>query len=341
MKSVYFLLIMTVVTRSPFNMIIVFADNLGYSPRVASAQTAQSQNAPAKSPGSDASAAQDKSVFTLRTAVSEVHLVFTVTDKHGRYIKDLKQSDFRILDDRKPPEQILSFHSETDLPLRVGLLLDTSQSVHDRFQFEQDAASEFLKQIIRRKYDQAFVMGFGLKSGITQDFTDDPEKLSAGIRTLQPGSLTAMYDAIYKACKDELLKQSQGGPVRRAIVLLSDGEDNASQVTRERAIEMAQQAEVAVYTISTNLTRSGGRGRKNLEIIADATGGRAYAPLQISDVATAFAGIQEELRSQYAVSYKPAAFKLDRHYRTIEVRTTNQNGVRIRCRKGYRTIERD
>jgi Ca-activated chloride channel homolog len=108
--------------------------------------------------------------------VSEVHLVFTVTDKHDHYIKDLKQNDFKILDDHKPPQQILSFQSETDLPLQVGLLIDTSQSVHDRFTFEQEAAIAFLKQTLRQKSDQAFVVGFNIKPQVTQDFTDELEK---------------------------------------------------------------------------------------------------------------------------------------------------------------------
>jgi VWFA-related protein len=310
----------------------VFADNLAYSTTAASDQIAQSQNA-------DVTGKPDESLLTLRTAVSEVHLVFTVTDAHGRYIKDLKQDDFKILDDRKPPKEILSFHSETDLPLQVGILIDTSQSVRDRFKFEQEAAIEFLSQTIRPKHDQAFIIGFSLKPEVTQDFTADREKLSAGIRMLHPGNLTAIYDAVYYAC-DKLLKQAQAGPVRRAIILLSDGNDNSSSVTRERAIEMAQRAEVAVYTISTNLTPSGGKGRKNLQRIADATGGRLYMPHQITEVAAAFASIQEELRSQYAVSYKPEAFKLDDHYRTIEVQARNQKGLRIRSRKGYRTRER-
>jgi VWFA-related protein len=201
---------------------------------VASAQTEQSHNAAAKSPSSSAPAEPDESVFTVRKAVNEVHLVFTVTDKHGHYIKDLKENDFKILDDRKPPEEILSFSSETDLPLQVVLLIDTSGSVSGRFKFEQEAAIEFLNQTIRRKYDKALVMGFDLTPKVTQDFTDDTEKLSVGIRTLRPGSLTAMYDALYYACQDKLLKQTQAGPVRRAIILLSDGIDNASSVTREK-----------------------------------------------------------------------------------------------------------
>ncbi len=299
---------------------------------LASGRSGQAQNAPATNSGSKAPA--DEPVYTLRTSANEIHLIFTVTDKQGHYIKDLKKSDFKILDDKKPPEEILSFGSETDLPLLVGLLIDASESVTSRFKFEQEAAIQFLKQTIRAKYDQAFVIGFDLTPKVTQDFTSDTEKLSAGILALRPGTLTAMYDALVFTCQEKLLKQPQAGPVRRAIILLSDGNDNASAVPREKAIEIAQQAEVAVYTISTNPK---GRGNKNLERIAEATGGRSFVPSQISEVGNAFAAIQEELRSQYAVSYKPAEFKRDGHYRTIEVQAQNQKGLRIRSRKGYRS----
>jgi len=304
---------------------------------VASAQTEQAHNPAAKSPASSLPVVPDEPIFTMRKTVSEVHLVFTVTDKHGHYIKDLKENDFTILDDSKPPEEILSFSSETDLPLQVVLLIDASGSVTGRFKFEQEAAIDFLKETIRPKFDQALVIGFDLTPKVTQDFTDDTQKLSVGIGALRPGTLTAMYDALYYACHDKLLKQPQAGPVRRAIILLSDGNDNASSVTREKAIEMAQQAEVSVYTISTNSTGSGGHGNKTLERIAEATGGRSYVPSQITEVANAFAAIQEELRSQYAVSYKPAAFRPDGHYRTIKVEARNQKGLRIRSRKGYRS----
>jgi VWFA-related protein len=304
---------------------------------MASAQTEQSQNAAPKSPRSNATAKADESVFTVRKTVSEVDLVFTVTDKHGHYIKSLKKNDFTILDDGKPPEKILSFSSETDLRLRVGLLIDASQSVSSRFKFEQEAAIEFLKQTIRQKYDQALVIGFDLTPKVTQDFTDDTEKLAVGIRTLRPSSLTAMYDVLYYACRDKLLQQPDTGPVRRAIILLSDGNDNSSAVTREKAIQMAQRGEVSVYTISTNPTGRGGHGNKTLEHIAEATGGRSYAPSQITELEIAFAAIQEDLRSQYAVSYKPAAFTPDGHYRTIEVQAHTQKGLRIRSRKGYRS----
>ena len=328
-----------VVTSLQVNLVLcLFAT---WAQNSAPAQTNPPQSVTPKSPDSSVSTKPDESLLTLRTAVSEVHLVFTVTDKQGHYVKDLKESDFQILDDHKPPEAILSFRVETDLPLQVGLLIDTSQSVRERFKFEQEEAISFLHQTLRQRHDQAFVMGFDITPKVTQDFTDDIEKVSAGIHMLQPGSLTAMYDAVYYACRDKLMKQPQAGPVRRIIILLSDGDDNTSSIKREKAIEIAKQAEVSVYTISTSLTRSGGRGQKNLESIAEATGGRSYVPVQLTGVTNAFAAIQEELRSQYAVSYKPAAFKLDGHYRTIEIQAQKQKGLRISSRKGYRSVQRD
>jgi len=307
----------------------------------ASAQTSESQNAAPKNSPEQGSSPQaeapppDDSIATIRKTVNEVHVVFTVTDKHGHYIKDLKKNDFKIVDDNKPPEEIRSFRSETDLPLQVGLLIDASNSVRDRFKFEQEAAIEFLSQTIRRKYDEAFVVGFDVTPEVTQDFTDSTEKLSIGIRSLRPGGGTAMYDALYFACRDKLLKQPQTVATRRAIILLSDGDDNQSHVTREESIEMAQRAEAVVYTISTNLTGSGSHGDKIMERIAEATGGRSYVPFQITEVANAFAAIQEELRSQYAIAYKPADFRSDGHYRTIEILAQNQKGLRIRSRHGY------
>jgi Ca-activated chloride channel homolog len=271
----------------------------------------------------------------IRIGINEVNVVFTVTDKHGKHVTDLKQNDFRIIDDNKPPAEIRSFHAEANLPLQVGLLIDASNSVRDRFKFEQQSAIEFLNQIIRRGYDQAMVVGFDVTPEVTQDFTDDTEKLAHGVRELRPGGGTAMYDALYFACRDKLLKKPQNGPTRRAIILLSDGEDNQSHVTREEAIEMAQRAETIVYTISTNVSGTKGPGDKVLERIADATGGRAFFPFQIRDVSNAFAEIQDELRSQYAVSYKPADFKADGHFRSIEIVALDRKNFRVRARRGY------
>ncbi|MGO9086873.1 MAG: VWA domain-containing protein [Candidatus Sulfotelmatobacter sp.] len=285
-------------------------------------------------PASDTAPADDR-VLTIKVPSNEVNVVFTVTDKHGKRVTDLKQSDFRVMDDNRPPDEIRSFHAETNLPLQVGLLIDASNSVRDRFKFEQESAIEFLNQTVRRNYDLAFVVGFDVTPEVTQDFTDNTEALAHGVHELRPGGGTALYDALYYACRDKLLQASKATPVRRAIILLSDGEDNQSHVTREEAIEMAQRAEAIVYTISTNVSGSKGAGDKVLERIADATGGRAFFPFQIRDVADAFAEIQDELRSQYAMSYKPADLKKDGHYRTIEIVANDRKNFRVRSRRGW------
>src|SRR6266851_3044236 len=244
---------------------------------------ASSEEKPAQQPSAastqEQTRAAESEIPKIRTTTNEVNVVFTVTDKHGRHITDLKQTDFRVVDDKKPVEEVRSFHNETNLPLQVGLLIDASNSVRDRFKFEQQAAIEFLNQTVRPRYDLAAVIGFDDTPDVTQDFTDNTEALSRGVRSLRPGGGTAMYDALYFACRDKLLKAPQRGPVRRAIILLTDGDDNMSHVTREEAIDMAQRADVIVYSISTNITGGARRGGdKVLERIADATGGRAFFP---------------------------------------------------------------
>ena len=270
---------------------------------------------------------------TITVPVNEVSLVFTVTDKHNRYVKDLTGKDFKVIDDSLPVPAFRSFRRESDLPLQVGLLIDASNSIRDRFKFEQESAVEFLNDIIRPKFDRAFVIGFDVVPELTQDFTDNTEALAKGVRSLHPGNATAMYDALYYACRDKLLKSPQTNSVRRAIILVSDGDDNASHVTREEAIEMALRANVIVYTISTNFP-SGGDGDKVLRRIAEATGGRAFEPFQLQQVANAFAEIQDDLRSQYALSYNPPNFVHDGRYRTIEISALHK-GLKVRSRNGY------
>jgi Ca-activated chloride channel family protein len=306
-----------------------------------SAQPAQPSTMQSSAPvapqagGQTPESADNGEIPRIRVGTNEVNVVFTVTDRHGKRVTDLKQSDFHFVDDSKPATEIRSFHAETKLPLQVGLLIDASNSVRDRFKFEQESAIEFLNQTVRRGYDQAMVVGFDVTPEVTQDFTDDTEKLDRGVRALRPGGGTAMYDALFYACRDKLLKQPSSGPARRAIILLSDGEDNQSHVTREEAIEMAQRAEAIVYTISTNVSGTKGAGDKVLERIADATGGKAFFPFQIRDVANDFAEIQDELRSQYDVSYKPADFKADGHFRSIEIVAVDRKNLRVRSRRGW------
>ena len=271
----------------------------------------------------------------IHVPVNEVNLIFTATDKRGRLIKDLKREDLHVIDDGRGDTQIRSFQRQTDLPLRVGMLVDVSSSVRERFKFEQESAIEFLNATLRRKYDKAFVVGFDATPEVTQDFTDNTEFLSNGVRMLRPGGGTAMFDAIYFSCRDKLAKEEQTGPLRRALIVLSDGEDNQSHVTREEAIEMALRTETIIYAISTNITGSPGKGDKILQRIAEATGGRAFFPFQVQEVSNAFSEIQDELRSQYALSYHPAEFATDGRYHTVEIVARDRKNVRVRTRRGY------
>ncbi|HUS19720.1 MAG TPA: VWA domain-containing protein [Terriglobales bacterium] len=287
-----------------------------------------------QAPAKTDTAAPEEDLTTFVKRVEEVNVIFTVTDKRGRFIKDLRKEDFAVLDDNRPAEAVRNFSAESNLPLRVGLLVDASNSIRTQFKFEQEAAIEFLNQIIRPKIDRALVVGFDSTVEIEQDFTNDTEALSKGIRMLRPGGGTALFDAIYRVCKERLLNTRDTQTVRRAIILLSDGDDNQSRVTREEAIEMAQRAGVIIYTIGTSLSPDKGRGDKVLERIAETTGGRAFFPFKIQDVANAFSDIQDELRSQYVLAYKPADFLADGRYRSIDINTPNKK-LKVRARKGY------
>jgi VWFA-related protein len=261
-------------------------------------------------------------------------VVFTVVDKDGKFVRDLKQDQFRILDNKLPPRQMMNFAAQTDLPLHVGLLIDASNSIRDRFQFEKDAASEFLYEIIRPKADKAFVLAFDERWDVTQDFTGDVDKLRTGVKVIKAGGGTAMWDSVYFACRDKLMKEPSTGAVRRAIILISDGEDNLSRVYRDEAIDMAQRAEVIIYTISTSLVERHTKGDDDLRKLADATGGRAFFPVKLDDVVAAFSDIQEELRSQYSISYRPDQFVANGQFRPIQIMTDSKK-YKVRAKKGY------
>lgn len=271
---------------------------------------------------------------TIRTRSDEVNVIFTVTDKHGKFVKDLKQSQFRVLDDSRPPKQIMTFEAETNLPLRVGLLIDASNSIRDRFLFEQQAATRFLQQTVRPKTDKAFVLAFDEVWDVTQDFTNDLDKLTKGVKVIRPGGGTAMWDAVYYACRDKLMKESSGQTVRRVIILVSDGDDNQSRALRSEAVEMAQRAGVIVYTISTNLSNIHDTGDHNLKMLAEATGGQAFFPFKLENLDDDFNDIQTELRSQYSISYKPDQFEANGQFRAIQIIPEDKK-LKIRAKKGY------
>lgn len=304
------------------------------APASTPAQPAQAQP-PQATAGQPAETTTDVGVTTFKRSVDEVSLIFTVTDKHGHYIPNLRQSDFALLDDQKAPERINSFHQQINLPLRVGVVIDTSTSIHSRFQFEQQAANEFLLDILKPRSDRAFVMGFDVTPTLTANWTNDLDALETGVNRLSPGGGTALYDAVYTACRDRLLDESRGQePVRKALILLSDGDDNQSRVYLSEAIKECQRAETIIYAISTNWTPSRGEGDKVMAQLAADTGGQAFWPPSVEDVSNSFKGIEEELRSQYALNYTPADFKDDGSFRTIYL-YCNDRRYQVRAKKGY------
>jgi len=270
----------------------------------------------------------------FRTAVNEVSLIFTVTDRHGHYIANLNQSDFALLDDQKAPAKVNSFHQQINLPLRVGIVIDASSSIRSRFKFEQQSATEFLLQVLRAKNDRAFVMGFDVTPTVTTNWTNDQDALETGINKLSPGGGTALYDAVYVACRDKLMTERGPEPVRKAIILISDGNDNVSRVYLPEAIKECERAETIIYAISTNWTPSRGDGDKHLQDLAEQTGGEVFFPPSVEDMATSFKDIEEELRSQYALVYTPADFKTDGSFRTIYLYCYDRR-YQVRARKGY------
>jgi VWFA-related protein len=178
------------------------------------------------------------------------------------------------------------------------------------------------------------VLAFDEVWDLTQDFTGDLDKLTRGIKVIRPGGGTALWDAVFYACRDKLMKERESGPVRRAIILVSDGDDNQSRVLRQEAIEMAQRAGVIVYTISTNLSNNPDEGDRSLKMLAEATGGQAFFPFKLQDVANAFHDINEELRSQYSVFYKPEDFQANGQFRPIQIVAENKK-FKVRAKKGY------
>jgi VWFA-related protein len=276
----------------------------------------------------------DTGTPTIHVGVNEVSLIFTVTDKHGHYIANLGQNDFALLDDQKAPERVNSFHQQINLPLRVGIVIDASSSIRSRFQFEQQSATAFLLDVLKAKSDRAFVMGFDETPTVTANWTNDQDALETGINKLQPGGGTALFDAVYVACRDKLLTERGPEPVRKAIILISDGDDNQSRVYLTEAIKECERAETIIYAISTNWTPSRGPGDKVLQQLAEETGGEVFSPPSVEEMSTSFKDIEEELRSQYALIYTPADFTTNGAYRTIYLYSYDRRYT-VRAKKGY------
>jgi Ca-activated chloride channel family protein len=320
---------------------------------------AQQQN-PAAPPATPAPAppAQEpvqQSQTKIITTVNLVDVLLTVLDRRNKLVPSLEKQDFKILDDNVA-QDIRYFSRQSDLPLRIGMLLDTSNSIRDRIKFEQDAANNFLFSVLRRGKDEAFVMTFDDEPQVVQAFTPDTGKLRDQILRTRAGGGTAVYDAIYQACVQELSHPprppgDQPDVVRRVMILISDGEDNLSTHTRSEAIEMAQRSSVVIYTISTSTQwvtlddpskeRTGNRkyhltdGDKILQALAEETGGRSFYPYHVDDLDQSFQDIGDELRNQYSIAYNPSTHAFDGRYHKIKIEVPEHKGYQVRARKGY------
>ena len=279
-------------------------------------------------------AAVPSDVADIILDVTRVNVLYTVSDKRGRFITDLTESDFDILDTKKKQE-IIEFAAESELPLRLAIVIDTSNSIRDRFRFQQEAALEFLRATMRLARDKAIVVGFDMLPNLAADLTDDMQKLERAVRDLRPGGGTSLYDAIAFAARDKLSQDQPRHKFRRAIVLLSDGDDNNSKYTRDQALEMAHKADVVIYTISTNISRTETNGDKVLKYYAQETGGLAFFPFKVEDLSQSFENIANEMRHQYSILFRPNPLRADGLYHEVEVKVKNRKDMVVRARKGY------
>jgi VWFA-related protein len=271
---------------------------------------------------------------TYRVSVDLVNIFCSVWDKNtNSFVTNLTREDFTVLEDNQKQE-IRNFNRETNLPLTLSLLVDTSQSVAPKLKFEQEAAISFFQSVLKDK-DRAMLVEFDSGVTLVQDFTNDPNKMSKQIKSLRAAGGTALYDAIYLACDEKLIRETG----RKAIVILSDGEDQSSKLTFDQALEMALKAEATIFSISVNRggffgvgdTKNGDRILKQL---ADETGGRAYFPFKVEDLDDSFRQINQELRSQYNIGYLSSNTKRDGTYRKVEIKIA-EKGLRLSYRKGY------
>ena len=296
-----------------------------------------------------------KSEQKLISVVNLVDVLFTVLNRRNKLVPELEKADFKIWDD-KSPQEIRYFSKQTDLPLRIGMLMDTSNSIRDRIKFEQDASVNFLYSVLRRNKDEAFVMTFDDEPQIIQAFSSDTGALRDQITRTRAGGGTAIYDAIYEACEKQLSHPprppgDQPDVVRRVMILISDGEDNLSTHTRADAIEMAQRTSVVIYSISTSTQwvslsqtdpgKTADRkfhlteGDKILQELAEETGGRAFFPYHVDDLDQSFQDIGDELRNQYSIAYLPTNYILDGRYHRIRIEVPEHKGYQVRARRGY------
>ncbi|MBA3914851.1 MAG: VWA domain-containing protein [Acidobacteriales bacterium] len=283
--------------------------------------------------GSEPTVSAPDSGVVLKKHIDEVNVVFTVTDGGGHFIRNLNQNSVELRDNDQPPGSVQYFRQQSDLPLRVALLIDMSSSIEKRFKFEQQAAAAFFKKTLRPGVDQAFVMGFDNELHLVQDSTDSVSQIDRAMKNLKPGGNTALFDAVVAASR-KLREDRTGEVTRRAIILLTDGYDTQSRaILRDAQLEAAR-AEVSIFALNTSLSRVYNRGTAVLEMLCNPTGGHLLEAREKADLSAAFARIEEALRSQHLLGYRPANFQRDGSFHQIRIQP-RKSSLKVQCRRGY------
>jgi VWFA-related protein len=314
------------------------------------AQLAPSPDAPPVS-HAPASAPEEESVATFKVNANLVDVIFTVKDKQGALVPHLTRNDCSVFED-KVPQTLKNFNAENNLPLTLGILLDTSGSQTRVLPLEQEAGGEFLRQVLRQK-DQAFALSVDVNVDVLQDLTNSPRMLSKALDKAEinaPGSIgpgpvptsgdprgTVLYDAIYLAAREKMAEETG----RKALILLTDGQDQGSRHKIKDAIEAAQKANTVIYVIliadveEYMMAGMGYFGMSAMREVTEATGGRVinvgHNPKKLEE---AFQQIQDELRTQYVATYTPTNTKLDGTFRHLSVECKG-DGMKTQVRKGY------
>lgn len=267
--------------------------------------------------------------------VVQVPMVVTVTDGKGQLITSLNKTDFKVFDGNRL-QKIDSFVREADLPLSVALLIDQSASTSQLLEFERSAAMNFFTNTLKKGKDRAMVIGFATDPHVLVEFTDDLQQLEAGLKKLSAGGGTAVYDSVFFAAQQKLAKEQ--GERRKLIILISDGYDTASGHTLKEAMDRVQRHDALIYAISVNRatdtkTEEREEGDKAIRQMVDETGGRAYFPTKLTDMSAEFRKIENELRSQYSLSFTPNN-PFDGTYRKLRVELVDKK-YKARSRTGY------
>ncbi len=290
-------------------------------------------------------AAQDEKSYNLNVSVNEVVITFHASDTNGNAIHDLKLNELRVLDNGKSPTRIIDFRLLEDLPIRAGILLDTSDSMQANLTRSRMIAMQYSQQILQRQTDQAFVMDFGRISSVQQPLTSDPAALAAALRKAPPPAPsgihgTAIFDAVLRACLYGFGQVDQAA-TGNFILLFSDGEDNASYVSLKDAVNTCQRTNTAIYAFRTEPQNGeASTGPSTLAELTTETGGRVFTNHDSAEESAAdLRAIEADLRNQYRLVYKPAALHRNGSFHRIELQTPERVDT-ISIRSGYYAPER-